>query len=113
MKLHSSRVLAVVVSMLSMLVFGAPICVGAAETGSAQSTDGTRPPEGSGPPPHGHKPPPEAYKACEGKTAGTAAQLTTPRGDVIKGVCREMDGEMVLVPDFDKNGRGPRPEKGE
>jgi hypothetical protein len=110
MRLYSSRGLAIAAGVLSMLVFGVPFYVGGADTGSGQSSGSTSQ-EPKGPPPRGHKPPPEAYKVCEGKTAGTAAQLTSPRGDVIKGVCRQMDGEMVLIPDFDKDGKGARPPK--
>jgi hypothetical protein len=42
-------------------------------------------------------PPPEALEACQGKAAGTAVEMKTPRGDTIKGVCR-----MVMIPDRDR-----------
>jgi hypothetical protein len=110
MKLHSSRVLATVVWALSILIFGLPVCASGAGTGSTgQATEAAQPPEPPGPPPHG--PPPEAYEVCKGKAVGTATRFTSPRGDVIKGVCKEMEGEMVLIPDFDKGQRGPRPPK--
>lgn len=62
-------------------------------------------------------PPPEAYKACEGKSAGSAAQFTDPRGETMKGTCEEEDGKLVLRPDANKgdrrgqihNGTGGRP----
>ncbi len=44
-------------------------------------------------------PPPEAYQACEGKKAGAVSQFTDPRGEVLKGVCEEENGKMVLRPD--------------
>jgi len=44
-------------------------------------------------------PPPEAYKACEGKTAGSTAQFVSPRGETITGTCQDKDGRMVLRPD--------------
>lgn len=55
----------------------------------------------------GHKPPPEAYKACEGKKAGATARFTTPRGDTITGTCEELDGQLVLKPDFTNRPSGP------
>ena len=48
-------------------------------------------------PPGGHQgPPPEAYQACVGKTAGNAAQLTGPKGEIIQGVC-EAEGERLVL----------------
>ncbi len=38
-------------------------------------------------------PPPEALEVCKGKPAGAAVEMKTPRGDVVKGVCR-----MVMIP---------------
>ena len=38
-------------------------------------------------------PPPEALEVCKGKAAGTAVEMTTPRGELVKGVCR-----MVMIP---------------
>jgi hypothetical protein len=112
MKLHSSRVLTTVVWVLSILIFGLPVCVSGAGTGSTgQATEAAQPPEPPGPPPHGHRPPPEAYEVCEGEAVGTAARFTSPRGDVIEGVCKEMEGKMVLIPDFDKDQRGPARQK--
>jgi len=51
---------------------------------------------------HGKRcdPPPEAYIACEGKTSGDSAQLTTPRGETLSGRCEKApDGRLVLRPD--------------
>jgi hypothetical protein len=42
--------------------------------------------------------PPEAIQACEGKNSGDAVQFQTPRGDTITGTCREMQGQLVAVP---------------
>jgi hypothetical protein len=50
-------------------------------------------------------PPPKAYKACEGKKAGSVAQFVSPRGETVKGTCEEADGNMVLRPDVLKDGR--------
>ncbi len=71
---------------------------------SAQTPGGSQPP---GAPGGERKPPPEAYKACQNKTAGDSASFTTPRGDAITGVCKELDGTLVLVPDFMLNGQNP------
>lgn len=55
-----------------------------------------------------HGPPPEAYKACEGKTAGSTAQFVNPRGETVKGTCEEEGGRLVLRPDHRKGDRqGP------
>ena len=50
-------------------------------------------------------PPPEAYKACEGKSAGSSAQFASPRGETVKGTCEEEDGKMVLRPDDRRGSR--------
>ena len=47
-------------------------------------------------------PPAEAYKACEGKTAGSTAQFVDPRGDTLKGTCEKENGNLVLRPDANK-----------
>lgn len=54
-------------------------------------------------------PPPEAFTACEGKSAGDAAEFVSPRGDTIAGTCEERDGKLVLKP----TNRPDRPERGE
>ena len=41
-------------------------------------------------------PPPEAYKACEGKSAGSAAQLVDPSGETVSGTCEEKNGKLFL-----------------
>jgi hypothetical protein len=50
-------------------------------------------------------PPAEAYKACEGKSAGSSAQFVTPRGETVKGTCEEKDGKLLLRPDALKGDR--------
>lgn len=83
-----------------------------AEEPQVRQTEGGEPA-----PPGGHHPgpPPEAFKACEGKTAGSTAQFVDPRGETVKGKCEEEDGKMVLRPDRPlgnpRDGRrGPPPE---
>ncbi len=44
-------------------------------------------------------PPPEAYTACEGKSAGDAAEFVSPRGDTVTGVCEQQGDRLVLRPD--------------
>ncbi len=44
-------------------------------------------------------PPPEAYTACEGKSAGEAAEFTSPFGDAVTGVCVQKGDRLVLRPD--------------
>ena len=49
-------------------------------------------------------PPPEAYKACEGKIAGSggASQFVGPRGGTVSGICKELNGKLILRPDRPK-----------
>lgn len=49
-------------------------------------------------------PPKEAFDACAGKKAGEAVRFTTPRGDNVAAVCRELDGKLAAQPEL---GRGP------
>ena len=49
-----------------------------------------------------HGPPPEAYKACEGKSAGSTSQFVNPRGETVTGTCANENGKMVLRPNFKK-----------
>lgn len=72
-----------------------------------------------GPPPDGRggKPPAEAIDACKGKKAGDEVAFELKSGEKVSGVCRDMRGELVAVPD--REGRGgqgkskepPSPEK--
>jgi hypothetical protein len=55
----------------------------------------------------GMKPPPEAITACEGKSKGTAVQFTTPRGDTLKGICKQFEGILADMPE-----RGAPPPRG-
>lgn len=43
-------------------------------------------------------PPPEAFELCEGKSVGDSVEITSPQGDKVEGVCKEMNGKMVAVP---------------
>ncbi len=54
-----------------------------------------------GPPPgHGNmKHPPEAIEACKDINEGTEVEITTPRGDKVKAVCKQIDGQLVAVPE--------------
>lgn len=61
----------------------------------AQTEEMNRPPK-----PEGRmKPPPEAIKACKGKSEGTYVQFTTPRGDTLKGICKQFEGKLVAMPE--------------
>ena len=50
-------------------------------------------------PERGRKPPQEAFDACTGKVAGDSVSITTPRGDTLTAVCRQLDGQLVAMPD--------------
>jgi hypothetical protein len=58
------------------------------------------------PPKEQRGPMPEAFDACKGKKDGDAAQMKTPRGEVIAGTCR-----MVLVPQRGPDDRNPPRER--
>jgi hypothetical protein len=91
-------------SIVGFLMFGMAYgeTTGSVEN-SAPRERGDRPPDGPdfdgrhGRPPWG--PPREAFTACKDKTVGITAQMTTPWGETIKGICREKDGKLFLVPD--------------
>jgi hypothetical protein len=44
-------------------------------------------------------PPPEAAEACKDKSEGNAVEIATPRGDTIKAICKQIDGQIVAVPE--------------
>ena len=50
-------------------------------------------------------PPPEAYKACEGKSAGSTSQFVNPRGETVTGTCEQKGNKLVLRPDREKGDR--------
>ncbi|ACO79258.1 hypothetical protein AvCA_30940 [Azotobacter vinelandii CA] len=55
-------------------------------------------------PEHGGRkgPPPSAAgsaKACEGKKAGDTGSFSAPDGKTRSGVCRDMNGKLMLVPE--------------
>ncbi len=58
-----------------------------------------------GPPGHGRhrEPPPEAYAACKDKNEGDKVEITTPRGDKMKAICKLIDGKLAAFPE-----RGPQ-----
>ncbi|HJV65683.1 MAG TPA: hypothetical protein VJ550_08120 [Geomonas sp.] len=45
-------------------------------------------------------PPQQAFVACRGKSAGSAVEMTTPEGKTMKAVCRDLDGQLVAVPEL-------------
>jgi hypothetical protein len=51
-------------------------------------------------------PPPEAVEACEGKSEGADVEFTNPRGEKVKAVCKQIDGQLVAVPEG--GFRGPK-----
>jgi hypothetical protein len=79
----------------------------------AQAGEAPAKPPAGGPP---CGPPPEAFKACEGKAAGSRSAFANPDGGQVQGVCEnDGEGKAVLRPDRppgEKGGghRGPPPE---
>lgn len=66
----------------------------AAAAAQAQGPQGQQGPQGGGGQGGAHRgPPQEALDACKGKKEGDSAQMRTPRGDTVSGVCR-----LVMVP---------------
>ena len=50
-------------------------------------------------------PPQEAIDACKDLSKGDTVQFTTPRGDTVSGICRDMPGGLVAVPERGFPGR--------
>ncbi len=50
-------------------------------------------------------PPPEAITACEGKSEGDSASFTGRRGETLEGVCKEVEGQLAVVPENMPEGR--------
>ncbi|HBO68685.1 MAG TPA: hypothetical protein DD658_00385 [Deltaproteobacteria bacterium] len=50
-------------------------------------------------------PPQEAIDACAGMSEGDAVQFTSPRGDAVSGICRDIRGGMVAVPEGKFSGK--------
>jgi hypothetical protein len=44
-------------------------------------------------------PPPEALEACSEKSEGTAVEMATPKGEVIKATCKMVNDNLVAVPE--------------
>lgn len=50
-------------------------------------------------------PPQEAIAACAELNEGDTVQFTSPRGDTVAGICRDMGGELVAVPEKGFHGK--------
>ena len=64
--------------------------------GPADGADGGGKPKG---------PPQEAVAACAGLNEGDTVQFTSPRGETVSGICREIRGGLVAVPEGGFPGR--------
>lgn len=51
-------------------------------------------------------PPPEAVEACKDKTDGAAVEFINRRGDTVKATCKQIEGQLVAVPEG--GFRGPK-----
>ncbi len=47
----------------------------------------------------GMKPPPQAYEACKDKNEGDSVKITTPWGETIKAVCKQVEGKLAAMPE--------------
>jgi phage terminase large subunit-like protein len=45
------------------------------------------------------KPPSQAYEACKDKNQGDSVKITTPWGETIKGVCKQVEGKLAAMPE--------------
>ena len=50
-------------------------------------------------------PPQEAIDACAGKSEGDAVRFTMPCGDTVSGICRDVRGGLIAVPEGTFRGR--------
>jgi Spy/CpxP family protein refolding chaperone len=50
-------------------------------------------------------PPPDAIAACADLNEGDTVQFTSPRGDTVSGICRDMGGDLVAVPEKGFHGK--------
>jgi Spy/CpxP family protein refolding chaperone len=50
-------------------------------------------------------PPQEAIDACKDMSEGDTVQFTSPRGEPVSGICRDIRGGMVAVPEGGFHGR--------
>jgi hypothetical protein len=66
-------------------------------TFAAQDEQGERP----------QGPPPEAFEVCKDKSAGDEVVINTPQGEM-KGVCQDMQGQLVAVPEGGPQGGPPQ-----
>ena len=88
--MNTPRILA-----MTMLVLSSAAALAQGPQGG-QGQGGMQAGGGQGGAPHG--PPQEALDACKGKKDGDSAQMRTPRGDSVSGVCR-----LVMLPGDAKN----------
>ncbi len=58
-------------------------------------------------------PPPEALNVCNGKNAGDAVQFTNRRGETVEATCRQLDDQLVALPDAPRGKRWEHGDNGE
>ncbi len=100
---------------LTIAIIGTLILYGGIQTTTTHAEEQTISDRQETAPTQRRGPPAEAFAACEGKSAGASAELTTPRGDTLAGTCEtDQDGKLALRPDrAERNNnrrQGPPPE---
>jgi hypothetical protein len=45
------------------------------------------------------EPPPQAYEACNGKNEGDSVKITTPWGETITAICKQINGKLAAMPE--------------
>jgi hypothetical protein len=58
-------------------------------------------------------PPTEAYEACKDKSEGDSVEITTPRGETLKAVCKQINGKLAAMPEGGLRGPQAEPSGGE
>ena len=53
-------------------------------------------------------PPPEAIEACKEKSAGDSVTFTGRQGESMSATCKEIDGQLVAVPEGMERGGRPQ-----
>ena len=53
-------------------------------------------------------PPPEALEECEEKSAGDSVTFTGRQGESMSATCKEIDGQLVAVPEGMERGGRPQ-----
>lgn len=74
------------IMMCTLVLIGAASAI----AGTSDETQGRRGTMG---------PPPQAYEACKDKNEGDSVKITTPWGETINAICKQIDGKLAAMPE--------------